>query len=40
MNKKKRNAYIGNQDHYYFGLPKIRVGRAVQQKIFLNFYFP
>ena len=25
---KKRNVYIGNQYYYYFGLPKIRVGRA------------
>ena len=33
MNSKKRNVFIENQDHYYFGLPKIRVGRAVQQKI-------
>ena len=28
INSKKRDVYIGNQHYYYFGLPKIRVGRA------------
>ena len=28
INSKKRNVYIGNRYHYYFGLPKIRIGRT------------
>ena len=29
---RKKNGYIGNQYHCYFGLPKIRVGRASTTK--------
>ena len=34
-NSEKRNIYVRNQ-YYYFGLPKIRVGWPIKQKIELS----